>query len=34
VVMNSNPAALDPQLKQLALTTLLFSITFGLGLIL
>jgi 1,4-dihydroxy-2-naphthoate octaprenyltransferase len=34
VVANSNPAALDPQLKQLALTTLLFAIMFGLGLIL
>lgn len=34
VITNKNPAALDPQLKQLALTTLLFSITFGLGLVL
>lgn len=34
VVSNKNPAELDPQLKRLAMTTLLFSITFGAGLLL
>ncbi len=34
VFKNSVPALLDPFLKKLALTTLLFSLTFGLGLIL
>ncbi|MBS1775842.1 MAG: 1,4-dihydroxy-2-naphthoate polyprenyltransferase [Bacteroidetes bacterium] len=34
VFQNSNPASLDPELKRLALTTLLFSILFGVGLLL
>ena len=33
VLKNTEPAKLDPFLKRLALTTLLFSITFGIGLI-
>lgn len=32
VLSNRDPALLDPQLKKLAMTTLLFAITFGLGL--
>lgn len=34
VLKNSNPKALDPELKKLALTTALFTLLFGLGLIL
>ncbi|MFA8434608.1 MAG: 1,4-dihydroxy-2-naphthoate polyprenyltransferase [Marinifilaceae bacterium] len=33
VVMHQKPANLDPELKKLALTTLLFSLTFGLGML-
>ncbi|WP_372752175.1 1,4-dihydroxy-2-naphthoate polyprenyltransferase [Labilibaculum sp.] len=33
VFKNQNPRDLDPELKKLALTTLLFSLTFGLGLL-
>ena len=33
VLTNQHPRELDPQLKKLALTTLLFSLTFGIGLI-
>lgn len=34
VFKNRNPAALDPELRKLALTTLVFALLFGLGLIL
>jgi 1,4-dihydroxy-2-naphthoate octaprenyltransferase len=34
VFRNQNPRDLDPELKKLALSTLLFSLTFGLGLLL
>lgn len=34
VFKNQNPRELDPELKKLALSTLLFSLTFGLGLLL
>ncbi|PKQ62245.1 1,4-dihydroxy-2-naphthoate octaprenyltransferase [Labilibaculum filiforme] len=34
VFANKNPRDLDPELKRLALSTLLFSLTFGLGLVL
>ncbi|MBS1782918.1 MAG: 1,4-dihydroxy-2-naphthoate polyprenyltransferase [Bacteroidetes bacterium] len=34
VFQNTTPASLDPELKRLALTTLLFSILFGVGLLL
>lgn len=34
VITNRSPVELDPHLKKLALTTFLFSITFGLGLLL
>ncbi len=33
VIGNTNPKALDPHLKKLAIITLLFSLTFGLGLL-
>jgi len=33
VISNQQPAELDPQLKKLALTTLLFALTFGFGLL-
>lgn len=33
VKKNDNPAALDPELKKLAISTLLFSVLFGLGLV-
>ncbi len=34
VSKNENPKLLDPELKKLAISTFLFSILFGLGLIL
>ena len=34
VYTNTEPGKLDPELKRLALATLLFAVTFGVGLIL